>query len=131
MVEHNSVINRTLRFLSCLLGMLMSISVIAESATTAPPAPAQPTQVLLSTTQGDIVLELDAVRAPESVKNFVSYVKSGYYDGLIFHRVIPNFMIQGGGFNKDMIKKATKAAIKNEAKNGLKNVRGSIAMART
>jgi cyclophilin family peptidyl-prolyl cis-trans isomerase len=87
--------------------------------------------VLLSTTQGDIVLELDAVRAPESVKNFVSYVKSGYYDGLIFHRVIPNFMIQGGGFNKDMIKKATKAAIKNEAKNGLKNVRGSIAMART
>jgi peptidyl-prolyl cis-trans isomerase A (cyclophilin A) len=96
-----------------------------------PATTVQHTQVQLATTLGDILLELEDARAPESVKNFLSYVKSGYYDALIFHRVIPNFMIQGGGFDENMIKKATQAPIKNEAKNGLTNRRGSIAMART
>lgn len=101
-------------------------------ATASPPPPAaKQTQVKLSTTQGDIILQLEDERAPETVKNFLAYVNSGFYDGLVFHRVIPNFMIQGGGFDKNMIKKATKAPIKNEAKNGLNNIRGSIAMART
>ncbi|MEJ2682055.1 MAG: peptidylprolyl isomerase [Gammaproteobacteria bacterium] len=87
--------------------------------------------VRLITTRGDIVLALDAERAPLTVQNFLQYVREGYYNNLIFHRVIPNFMIQGGGFDKNMMKKATRQAIVNEAKNGLSNVRGSIAMART
>ena len=88
-------------------------------------------KVLLHTSAGDITLELDAVKAPLSVENFLAYVNSGHYDGTIFHRVINNFMIQGGGFDQNMVQKATQAPIKNEAKNGLKNTRGSIAMART
>ena len=87
--------------------------------------------VILHTNFGDITLELDPVKAPVTTANFVDYVKSGHYDGTIFHRVINNFMIQGGGFDKDMKQKPTKAPIKNEASNGLKNVTGSIAMART
>ena len=87
--------------------------------------------VILHTNFGDITLELDATKAPKTVANFVEYVKSGHYNGTIFHRVINNFMIQGGGFDKDMKQKPTKATIKNEANNGLKNVTGSIAMART
>lgn len=113
---------------------LMSFSMMlcaAETIPGTPPPAAKHTTVRLSTTLGDIVLQLEDERAPESVKNFLDYVNSGFYDGLIFHRVIPNFMIQGGGFDQNMIKKATKAPIKNEAKNGLANIRGSIAMART
>lgn len=87
--------------------------------------------VKLHTTLGVITLELDAEKAPESVKNFLAYVESGHYDGTIFHRVIKDFMIQGGGMLPDMSQKPTQAAIRNEASNGLKNVRGSIAMART
>ncbi|GJQ30569.1 MAG: hypothetical protein HBSAPP03_24530 [Phycisphaerae bacterium] len=87
--------------------------------------------VNLKTTLGEIVLELDGEKAPISVKNFVEYLESGHYDGTIFHRVIPGFMVQGGGFDKDMKQKSTKSPIRNEWKNGLKNVRGSIAMART
>lgn len=86
--------------------------------------------VQLSTTQGDIVLELNAEKAPITVANFVSYVDKGFYNGTVFHRVIPTFMIQGGGFDKEMNQKQTGEPIKNEFKNGLKNVRGSIAMAR-
>lgn len=87
--------------------------------------------IKLQTNHGDIVLRLDAEKAPLSTANFAQYVDSGHYDGTIFHRVIANFMIQGGGFTPDMKQKATKAPIKNEWKNGLKNVRGAVAMART
>jgi peptidyl-prolyl cis-trans isomerase B (cyclophilin B) len=88
-------------------------------------------QVLLKTNKGDITLTLDAVKAPKTVANFLAYVKSGHYDGTIFHRVIDNFMIQGGGMAPGMKQKPTQAEIENEANNGLKNVNGSIAMART
>jgi peptidyl-prolyl cis-trans isomerase B (cyclophilin B) len=88
-------------------------------------------QVLLKTNKGDITLTLDADKAPKTVANFLAYVKSGHYDGTIFHRVIDNFMIQGGGMAPGMKQKPTQAEIENEANNGLKNVNGSIAMART
>ena len=87
--------------------------------------------ILMTTTVGPMTLELDAENAPKTVENFLSYVSSGFYDGTIFHRVINNFMVQGGGFTADMEQKATQAPIENEANNGLKNVRGTIAMART
>lgn len=85
----------------------------------------------LNTSEGYIELELNKTKAPISVENFVTYVEEKHYDGTIFHRVIKNFMVQGGGFDADMNRKATRAAIKNEAKNGLKNARGTVAMART
>lgn len=88
-------------------------------------------KVRLDTSMGAIVLELDQEKAPATVDNFLSYVKDGHYDGTIFHRVIANFMVQGGGFAQDYRQKATKAPIKNEADNGLKNERGTVAMART
>jgi peptidyl-prolyl cis-trans isomerase B (cyclophilin B) len=88
-------------------------------------------QVKISTNMGDIVLELDYNKAPISVKNFLSYVDEGFYDGTIFHRIIPNFMVQGGGFTKDFTKKKTHAPILNEADNGLYNRIGTVAMART
>jgi peptidyl-prolyl cis-trans isomerase B (cyclophilin B) len=88
-------------------------------------------RVLLNTSHGDITLELDAVKAPDSTSNFLAYVASGFFDGTIFHRVIPGFMIQGGGFTADMGQKPTNCSISNEAANGLKNDRGTIAMART
>ena len=88
-------------------------------------------QVTLETNQGRIVVELDSVKAPKSVENFLGYVKSGHYNGTIFHRVIGNFMIQGGGFTPDLAQKPTKAPIPLESRNGLSNVRGTLAMART
>ena len=88
-------------------------------------------KVELDTTKGKIVIELFPEKAPETVKNFLNYVEAKFYDGTIFHRVIPNFMIQGGGFTSDMKRKSAGAPIKNEADNGLKNDRGTIAMART
>ncbi|MBL4865381.1 MAG: peptidyl-prolyl cis-trans isomerase [Pseudomonadales bacterium] len=88
-------------------------------------------KVALNTNQGKIVLELDDEKAPESVKNFTSYVESGHYEDTIFHRVIDGFMIQGGGFDIEMNQKPTQAPVKNEANNGLKNQIGTIAMART
>jgi cyclophilin family peptidyl-prolyl cis-trans isomerase len=87
-------------------------------------------RVKLETTLGDIVIELDAEKAPISTANFLSYVDSGFYAGTIFHRVIDGFMIQGGGFTPDMKQKKTQPTIKNEWRNGLKNVRGAVAMAR-
>lgn len=87
--------------------------------------------VTLETTHGNIVIELNEDKAPVTVKNFLSYVNDGFYDGTIFHRVIPNFMIQGGGFMPGMVQKRTEDQIKNEADNGLSNDRGTIAMART
>ena len=85
----------------------------------------------LHTSLGDIGLELDAEKAPATVENFLTYAKDGFFDGTIFHRVIENFMIQGGGMIADMSQKSTRAPIKNEAENGLKNTAGTIAMART
>lgn len=92
---------------------------------------AETMNVKMETSKGTIVLELDADKAPNTVENFLSYAKDGYFDGTIFHRVIGNFMIQGGGFTPDMQQKETKAAIQNEANNGLSNSNGTIAMART
>lgn len=88
-------------------------------------------QVLLETTEGDILLELEPEKAPATVENFLRYVDDGFYDNTIFHRVIPGFMIQGGGMDMRMKEKETREPIENEADNGLKNVRGTIAMART
>ncbi|HPS54352.1 MAG TPA: peptidylprolyl isomerase [Sedimentisphaerales bacterium] len=88
-------------------------------------------KVKIETNMGDIVLELDAEKAPLTVENFLRYVNEKFYDGVIFHRVINNFMIQGGGFSADMKRKDTHGAIKNESSNGLKNDVGTIAMART
>ena len=85
----------------------------------------------IETTKGTITLALNDEKAPETVANFVAYAESGFYDGTIFHRVIDGFMIQGGGFTSDMNQKATRAPIRNEAMNGLRNLRGTIAMART
>ena len=87
--------------------------------------------VKMETSMGDIVLELNAEKAPLSAKNFIKYAEDGFYDGTIFHRVIDGFMIQGGGFETDMAKKQTREPIKNEGSNGLENDRGTIAMART
>ncbi len=89
------------------------------------------TKVLLSTSKGDIEIELNAEKAPDTVKNFLEYVNSGFYNGTVFHRVIKGFMVQGGGFSENMQEKETYAPIKNEANNGLKNAKGTIAMART
>ncbi len=97
---------------------------LAASAEEAP-------RVNLKTSLGDIVVELDPAKAPKSTANFLEYVDSGFYNGTIFHRVIPGFMVQGGGFTADLQKKDTREPIENEAKNGLKNDRGTIAMART
>ena len=87
--------------------------------------------ITLKTSLGDIVLELDHEKAPTTCANFEQYVRDGHYDGTVFHRVINNFMIQGGGFMPDMTQKATREPIENEAKNGLRNLTGTIAMART
>ena len=104
-------------------------------ATFAPPLHSQTsegqTMLRMSTTQGDIEIELYPEAAPESVRNFIQYVESGHFDNLIFHRVIPGFMIQGGGFTEDMKQRETREPIENEADNGLKNVTGTLAMART
>lgn len=89
------------------------------------------TMVHMSTSAGDMIIELEDEKAPLTVKNFIDYVESGFYDGTIFHRVIPGFVIQGGGFSPDMARKETSAPITNEADNGLKNTHYSLSMART
>nr|WP_205602338.1 peptidylprolyl isomerase [Janthinobacterium agaricidamnosum] len=116
------------RFCTLFAGLTLGSAVVAAAPATAlDPTP----HVALKTSMGEIVLELNQEKAPQSVANFLQYVKSGYYKGTVFHRVIDGFMIQGGGFDKNMKQKATKAPIKNEAQNGLQNVTYSIAMART
>jgi peptidyl-prolyl cis-trans isomerase A (cyclophilin A) len=106
--------------------------IVLLAAMMADPAAAKPApRVALETSRGKIVIELDAAKAPLTVKNFLDYVAAGHYDGTIFHRVIPDFMIQGGGFSADMQQKPTRTPVRNEAKNGLTNVRGTVAMART
>ncbi len=113
--------------------MIGSVVIGAVILAMAPPAPgvsAKP-RVQLETSKGVIVVELEAEKAPKTVANFLSYVRSGFYAGTVFHRVIPNFMIQGGGMGADLARKTTGAPIPNEAANGLKNLRGTVAMART
>lgn len=129
---------RSVSSLLCLAGVLtmfMFGSVMGEADSTGskkakPEADSSPAFVILKTSMGDIELELNREKAPISVANFLNYADRGAYDGTIFHRVIGNFMIQGGGFDKDMVKRPTDAGIENEWKNGLKNVKYSIAMAR-
>jgi peptidyl-prolyl cis-trans isomerase A (cyclophilin A) len=94
-------------------------------------AQAEEVKVLMKTSKGDMEIALDANKAPKTVENFLRYVDEGFYDGTLFHRVIEGFMIQGGGYTADMVKKPTHPPVENEAKNGLKNERGTIAMART
>jgi cyclophilin family peptidyl-prolyl cis-trans isomerase len=107
--------------------LLPALALLAAAGT----APAAPVTILMQTSKGDVTLELDGDKAPETVQNFLRYVDEDFYNGTIFHRVIKGFMIQGGGFTADMQQKDTHDPIKNEAKNGLKNARGTIAMART
>ncbi len=118
------------RYLStCLSRAAPALACLLALAGGALPAHAQ--QVVLDTSLGKIVIALDAAKAPKSVANFLDYVKAGHYDDTIFHRVIPNFMIQGGGFDAQMAQKPTRPPIALESRNGLPNVRGSVAMART
>ena len=121
---------RLIQFASLALALLLYAPVAGRAAETAPDTPKAP-NVRLTTTMGSIVLELYADKAPRTVDNFLQYVKDGFYDGTIFHRVINGFMIQGGGFDKSMTQKSTRAPIQNEADNGLKNEPYTIAMART
>lgn len=93
--------------------------------------PGEKPSVVFETSMGSFTMQLDPAKAPASVKNFLQYVDDGFYDGTIFHRVIPGFVVQGGGFSSDLEKKPTRGPVVNEASNGLKNVAGSVAMART
>jgi peptidyl-prolyl cis-trans isomerase B (cyclophilin B) len=107
------------------------ISALSLIAAVTPVAAAENPKVIMDTTKGQITIELYPEKAPETVKNFLAYVDAGFYNGTIFHRVIPKFMIQGGGFTSDMQQKPTRTPIKIESDNGLMNQRGTIAMART
>lgn len=138
-----------LKHLFCALALLAPLTLAAAPASTtgkanlkpsaqpakqAPeetPAPAANPKVLLHTSMGDITLELYPDKAPKTVENFLRYVNEGFYDGTLFHRVINNFMIQGGGWTQNLMHKRTHAPIRNEANNGLSNLRGTVAMART
>ena len=111
------------------LRTLCAYAVAGAALIASPHALAQ--KVKLATSMGDIVLELDAAKAPKTVDNFVQYVKAGHYNGTIFHRVIPDFMVQGGGMTPDMAQKPTRPPISLESRNGLTNLRGTVAMART
>ncbi len=115
--------------LSHLLFAILSFTVMQPWAGAADLGPHPRAHIM--TNMGEIVVELDAKKAPKTVDNFVKYAQDNFYDGTIFHRVIPRFMIQGGGYTKDFQEKQTRAPIKNEADNGLDNLRGTIAMART
>jgi peptidyl-prolyl cis-trans isomerase B (cyclophilin B) len=114
-----------LRLLLSLVLGLLPLAAPAKEAT------AMPVNIVLETNLGAISLELYPDKAPKTVANFTDYVRAGHYDGTVFHRVIPNFMAQGGGFTADLQQKSTNAPITNEADNGLQNLRGTIAMART
>lgn len=121
LVLNQAVKNAVKRLIpTLLLGLFMTATAAAE-----------PITVRLTTTMGVIDIALDAEKAPKTAENFAQYVRDGHYNGLVFHRVIRGFMIQGGGYDERSAQRKTRAPIANEAKNGLKNVRGSIAMART
>ncbi len=128
--------SRRLALVALLLGASLAATGPASAQSDAPAAaPAKassgPAFVRLTTSKGEIVIELDRAKAPVTVANFLGYVRSGFYDGTVFHRVIPSFMIQGGGFNTLAKQMATEKPIRNEGDNGLSNSRGTIAMART
>jgi len=120
-------------FIACAVALL--IQAPATVPQTAPPSPPQPAPgnpvLVIATSVGDITVELFKDRAPVSAANFLEYASEGFYEGTIFHRVIANFMIQGGGFTPELVEKGTRPPILNEATNGLNNVRGTLAMART
>ncbi len=120
---------RATRIFALMLALLMPATAFAAAAS--PGAKEKGNLVRLETSLGDIVIELNSEKAPNTVANFKKYVTSGFYDNTIFHRVIKNFMIQGGGLTQDMKTKPTKAPIQNEANNNLRNVKYSVAMART
>jgi cyclophilin family peptidyl-prolyl cis-trans isomerase len=128
---------RRLALASLSAALALPMAALAQSASVAPAASCAaagakgPARVKLTTSMGAIVLELDRVKAPASVENFLKYMEAGHYDGTVFHRVIDGFMIQGGGFTRDMGQKPTRPPIRNEADNGLKNLAYSVAMART
>jgi peptidyl-prolyl cis-trans isomerase A (cyclophilin A) len=109
----------------------VAIASLMAACTAFATLPAAAQKVRLATSMGDIVVELDKDKAPKSADNFIQYVKAGHYDGTVFHRVIPNFMIQGGGMKPDLSEKPTRVPIPLESRNGLINVRGTLAMART
>jgi cyclophilin family peptidyl-prolyl cis-trans isomerase len=115
--------------------MLVALLILAQAASPAAEPPASPASsgpvVTLETSLGTIRIQLDKQKAPLTVDNFIKYVRAGHYDGTIFHRVIPNFMVQGGGMDEQMGEAPTRPPVKNEAKNGLRNERGTISMART
>ena len=110
---------------------LLALFFLLTTALTSAAESQDPVSVLITTSKGDITVELLPAKAPETVANFLRYVDEGFYNGTIFHRVISGFMIQGGGYDQDYTKKQTHDPVTNEADNGLSNVRGSIAMART
>ncbi len=116
--------NTLFRYLAPLFLAIFSLSVYAQGDSVLP-------QVKLETNHGNIIIELNSEKAPKTVDNFLSYVEAGFYNGTIFHRVIKDFMIQGGGFTEEFKQKEVNSPIKNEANNGLSNERGSVAMART
>ena len=111
--------------------LMLSALLLTAGAPAKGEAPMNKPVVEMKTSMGTITVELDAEKAPKTVENFLQYVKDRFYDGTVFHRVIPDFMIQGGGHDVSLAKKPTRAPIKNESKNGLKNLKGTIAMART
>ncbi|MCK9512913.1 MAG: peptidylprolyl isomerase [Pigmentiphaga sp.] len=117
--------------LLCASAVFSLAAATSAAAATSPEGNAMNPRVKMQTTEGDFVIELDAAKAPNTVQNFLGYVQDGFYDGTIFHRVIGNFMVQGGGFEPGMKQKKTKAPIDNEAANGLKNDKYTLAMART
>lgn len=128
-----NLLNRVVQFSTA-----FSLSLMVTSCFAAPVEPLVKPQekvmtnlVRMETSKGDIVIKLDPQRAPQTVKNFLNYVDEGFYDNLVFHRVIPGFMVQGGGMNERMNQKPTKSPVYNESSNGLANKRGTIAMART
>jgi peptidyl-prolyl cis-trans isomerase A (cyclophilin A) len=119
------IICAALCLLTCVSGVSIPVYAAENAAAGTNPV------VVISTNMGDITVELHQAKAPVSVKNFLGYAESGFYTDTVFHRVIPGFMIQGGGFTEEMVQKSTRPAIKNEAQNGLSNKRGTLAMART
>lgn len=119
------------QYLQILLGIVLTLASVTAWSSDDTAKPTENPMVVFSTNYGDIKIELYPEQAPITVENFLSYVDDGFFDGTIFHRVIPGFVLQGGGFTPEMEQKKTKEPIKNEADNGLKNERGTLSMART
>ena len=117
--------------MSQIVTVLLALTLAGTALAGSPPADAAKPRVRFTTNLGTFVVELEPAKAPKTVENFLRYVRDGFYDGTVFHRVVPGFVVQGGGFTADLVQKPTRAPIPNEAGNGLSNVRGTLAMART